>query len=109
MNKRELALRAALLSAAALTSVIPGVARTEDLRGLFPVDFGTRIVLAGQAIDIGTGATDPSPLDDGGPSTRSRHVPRQELTARATAKDRDFKSFRPRHVFLRRILSCSVT
>ena len=47
MNKRELALRAALLSAAALTSVIPGVARTEDLRRLFPVDFGTRIVLAG--------------------------------------------------------------
>jgi hypothetical protein len=31
------------LSAATLTLVIPGVARTDDLSGLFPIDVGTRI------------------------------------------------------------------
>jgi len=51
------------------------------------------LILAGHAVDIGTGAADPSSLHDSGPSTRSRHVPRQELAACAAAKDQDFKSF----------------
>src|SRR5262249_17877103 len=64
------------------------------------------LVLAGQAIDVDTGATDPSALNDGGPSTRSRHVPGQEPAARSTAKDQDFKSIRLRHDFL---LHCRAT
>ena len=32
-------------------------------------------ILAGQAGDVGTGAADPPPLDDRGPSPRLRHVP----------------------------------
>src|SRR5262249_14342956 len=55
------------------------------------------LVLAGHAIDVRTGATNPSSLHDGRPSPRSRHVPRQELAARATTKNQDFKSFRLRH------------
>jgi hypothetical protein len=60
VNKRKPALWAALLSAAALTSVISGCAgrgpsgsplagaKTEDVSGLFPVDFGTRIAWYGK-------------------------------------------------------------
>ena len=59
------------------------------------------LVLAGQAVDVGTGATNPSSFHDGRPSPRSRHVPRQELATRATAKNQDFNSFRLRHGFLR--------
>src|SRR5262249_6842782 len=59
------------------------------------------LVLAGQAVDVGTGATDPATLHDGRPSTRSRHMPRQELAAYAAAKDQDFKSFRLGHACLR--------
>src|SRR5262249_34000556 len=54
------------------------------------------LVLAGQAIDVGTGATDPSALNDGGPSTPSRHLPGQEPAASSTAKDQVFKSIRLR-------------
>src|SRR5262245_3984721 len=59
------------------------------------------LVLAGHAVDVGTGATDPSALHDGRPSSRSRHVPRQELAARATTKDENLESIRLRHGFLR--------
>ncbi len=40
-SARRLALWAALVSAIALSSAMPGVARTEDLNTPFPVDFGT--------------------------------------------------------------------
>ena len=47
-NKRRLVLGAALLSAAALVSVVSGVARAEDVSREFPVDFGTRIAWYGK-------------------------------------------------------------
>src|SRR5215510_10347174 len=81
---------------------IPGVGRSIRSRCHSAVahqrrDLGAPdLVLAGQAIDVGTGATDPSALTDGGPSTRSRHLPGQEPAARSTAKDQDFKSIRLR-------------
>lgn len=47
-NKSTLALGAALLAAAVLTSVVPGCATTENLsNGIFTVDFGTRIASNG--------------------------------------------------------------
>jgi hypothetical protein len=52
MNRRTLALWGALLSVAVLTSVIPGVARTDDVSTLFPVDFGTRIAWYGKLTRI---------------------------------------------------------
>lgn len=48
MNNGKLGLLAALLPAAVLTSLIPGVARTEDLSRLFSVDFGTRVAWYGK-------------------------------------------------------------
>src|SRR5690349_23411153 len=45
------------------------------------------LVLAGHAVDVGARAPDPSSLHDGGPPPRLPHVPRQELAARATAKN----------------------
>jgi len=52
MNRRTLALWGALLSVAVLTSLIPGVARTDDVSTLFPVDFGTRIAWYGKLTRI---------------------------------------------------------
>ena len=48
MNKTKLVLRGALLAAATLASMVPGVVRAEDLSGLFSVDFGTRIAWYGK-------------------------------------------------------------
>ena len=48
MNKRRLALGAALLSVATLTSMVPGVARADGLGALFPVDFRTKIAWYGK-------------------------------------------------------------
>ena len=48
MGKGKLGLLVALLSAAALTSMIPGVARTEELSRLFHVDFGTGVAWYGK-------------------------------------------------------------
>src|SRR5262245_60938560 len=59
------------------------------------------LVLAGQAVDVGTGAPDPTALHDGRPSTRARHVPREEFAARAAAENQDLESFHLRHGFLR--------
>ena len=42
MNKRRIALGAALLAAAALTSVVSGCATTESVNGMFPVHFENR-------------------------------------------------------------------
>src|SRR2546428_300282 len=64
------------------------------------------LVLAGHAIDVGTGATNPASLHDGRPPPRLRHVPGQELAACATAKNQDFKSLRLRHAYLRVMLLC---
>jgi hypothetical protein len=50
-------------------------------------------VLAWHAGDIGTGAAHPTPLDNGGPSSQSRHVPSEKLAARAAAKDESVKLF----------------
>jgi hypothetical protein len=58
------------------------------------------LVLAGEAVDVGTGAADPSSLHDGGASTGSRHVPGQVLAALSTAKDKRFKPFRLSHGYL---------
>ena len=48
MSKGKFGLLAALLSSAVLVSMIPGVARTEDLSRLFPVEFGTRVAWYGK-------------------------------------------------------------
>src|SRR5947199_7937607 len=64
------------------------------------------LVLAGHAIDVGTGATNPASLHDGRPPPRLRHVPGQELAACATAKNQDFKSLRLRPDYLRLMLLC---
>jgi hypothetical protein len=48
MSKRKPAQWAALLAAAALALVVPGVARSEDLSELFPVHFGTRMAWYGK-------------------------------------------------------------
>jgi hypothetical protein len=53
MNKRKLALRAALMSAVALTSVVPGIARAENLSRMFPVEFGTGIAWNGKTTITG--------------------------------------------------------
>jgi 3-polyprenyl-4-hydroxybenzoate decarboxylase len=57
-------------------------------------------VLAGQARDVRAGAANPLALNDSSPPSRLRHVPSQQLTALAAAKDQDFKSFRLRHRLL---------
>src|SRR5271154_4425809 len=54
-------------------------------------------VLTGQAGDIGTGAPDPLALDHGGPSSRSRHVPSQQLTAGSAAENQNVILFGLRH------------
>jgi hypothetical protein len=57
------------------------------------------LILAGQAVDIGTGAPDVPALHDGSLSPGLRHMPSQELATESTAKDQDFKPFWLRHVF----------
>jgi hypothetical protein len=47
MNRRRLARWSAVLSGAALTSAIPGVARTDDV-SMFPVDFTIRTACYGK-------------------------------------------------------------
>ena len=53
MNKRKLALRAALMSAVALTPVVPGIARAENLSRMFPVEFGIGIAWNGKTTITG--------------------------------------------------------
>jgi len=48
MSKRTLGLLAALVCAAVLASMVPGVGRAEDLSRLFPVEFGTRVAWYGK-------------------------------------------------------------
>ena len=55
------------------------------------------LVLGGQAGDVGTGAPDPSPLDDRRLSPGPRQLPGQELARLSTAKDQDLIPFRLRH------------
>jgi len=55
------------------------------------------LVLARQAGDVGTRPADPAPLDDGGPPSRLRHMPRQQLPALSAAQDEDVKLFWLRH------------
>jgi len=55
------------------------------------------LILAGQAVDIGTGAPDVPALHDGSLSPRLRHMPSQELATESTAKDQDFEPFWLRH------------
>ena len=59
------------------------------------------LVLGGQAGNVGTGAPDPSPLHDRGPSPGPRQLPGQELAALSTAEDQDFIPFRLRHARVR--------
>ena len=48
MRRTSATVLAALLSAAVLTSITPSVARTDDVRGLFPIEFGTRVAWYGK-------------------------------------------------------------
>src|SRR4029077_10009705 len=69
---------------------------TRELR-----DFRTgNLILAWHASDIGTGATNPTSLHHGSPSSRLGHVPSDKLAARPAAKDENFKLLRLRHVLL---------
>src|SRR5215813_673643 len=52
------------------------------------------LVLAGQAIDVGARATNPSPLHHRRATSRSRHVPREELPACTTAENQELELFR---------------
>src|SRR5262249_57090066 len=47
--------------------------------------------------DVGAGAADPLPLDDGRPSPRPRHMPSQLLAALSAAKDQDMEPLCFRH------------
>ena len=59
------------------------------------------LVLGGQAGDVGTGAPDPSPLDDRRLSPGPRQLPGQELAPLSTAEDQDFIPFRLKHARVR--------
>src|SRR5262249_15879674 len=59
------------------------------------------LVLPRQAGDVWTRAGDPGALDDGGPPSRLRHVPSQQLAALAATEDQDVELFRSRHDRLR--------
>src|SRR5215813_6534738 len=61
------------------------------------------LVLAGQAIDVGARPTNPSSLHHRRASSRSRHVPREELPACTTAENENFDIFRL-HVDLLRVM-----
>jgi hypothetical protein len=56
------------------------------------------LVLGGHAGDVGTGAANPTPLHDGGSSSRLRHVPGDKLAARTAAKDENLELLSLRHV-----------
>src|SRR2546425_3951428 len=78
--------------------------RRAELRGVLRHIRDVRapdLVLAGHAVDVGTGAADPLALHDGSPPPRSRQMPREQLAARATAEDERFESFRVSHACLR--------
>ena len=55
------------------------------------------LVLTGQACDIGTGAADPSALNDRDPSPRARHMPRRQLASAPAAKNENVDLFGLRH------------
>src|SRR5262249_46249568 len=57
------------------------------------------LVLAGHAVDIGTGAPNIPALHDDSLSPGLRHMPSQELAANSTTKDQDFIPFRLSHYF----------
>ncbi len=59
------------------------------------------LVLAGEAVDVGAGTADVSPLDHGCPMTRLRHVPGEKHAAISAAEDQRFKSFWLGHRHLR--------
>src|SRR5882672_2580259 len=77
--------------------------RRAELRGVLRHMRDVRapdLVLAGHAVDVGTGAADPLALHDGSPSPRSRQMPGEQLAARATAEDERFEPFRMSHACL---------
>jgi hypothetical protein len=55
------------------------------------------LILAGHASDVGTGATNPASLHDGGPAPGLRQVPSHEFAANSAAKDENFKPLRLHH------------
>ena len=63
-------------------------------------DFRTPdLVLAGQAVGVGTRATDELAFDDGGAAARFGHMPGKELTALPTAKDEQVELFCLEHEY----------
>jgi hypothetical protein len=58
------------------------------------------LILAGQAVDVGTGAPDIPALHDGSPSPGARHIPSQELATLPTAEDQDLKPLWWSHALL---------
>lgn len=59
------------------------------------------LVLAREAVDIGTGAANPAAFHHGSASTGLRHVPGQIIAARPTAEDKRVKPLRFGHGQLR--------
>ena len=55
------------------------------------------LILARHASDVGTGATYPASLHDGGPAPGLRQVPSYEFAANSAAKDENFKPLWLRH------------
>jgi hypothetical protein len=57
------------------------------------------LILTWHAGDVGTGAANPTPLDNGRPVPGLRQVPSQKLAAYSTAKDENVHPLCLRHEF----------
>ena len=55
------------------------------------------LVLAGQAVRVGAGATDQLAFDNGGALSGARHMPGEEFAGLAATEDEDVNPFRFRH------------
>src|SRR3954454_7933146 len=78
-----------------------GTGRDPELAGVTKEVCGIRtpdLILAGQAVDVRTGATNPPALDDGHPLPGLCQVPRQILPPFAAAQDNHVIAFRFGHV-----------
>src|SRR5437879_3302198 len=67
------------------------------------------LVLAREAVDVGTRAADPPSFDDGGPMSRSGHVPGQELSARSATQDENLVPFSRHGHLLDAVVSATET